>query len=179
MVPETHYTQSDGLSIAYQVIGDGTVDIVLVPGWLSNVEVFWEEPIVARFLRDLASFARLILFDKRGTGLSDRLVEVATLEQRLDDVRAVHHARCWRSGFHLGSRDRDDAPSRAGETRRADQGTQTARLRLPGFAGIHRTRARTGPGGAERSRSGWSEGQGCVAGAVSRTQKRKVQGGSE
>ena len=141
MVPETHYTQSDGLSIAYQVIGDGTVDMV-VPGWLSNVEVFWEEPIVARFLREPASFARLILFDKRGTGLSDRLVEVATLEQRMDDVRAVHHTRCWRSGFHLGSRDRDDATSRTGETRRADQGTQTARLRLPGFAGTHRTRAR-------------------------------------
>ena len=79
MVPETHYAQSDGLSIAYQVIGDGPVDIVLVPGWVSNVEVFWEEPIVARFLRELASFARLILFDNRGTGLSDRLVEVATL----------------------------------------------------------------------------------------------------
>ena len=57
MVPETHYAQSDGLSIAYQVIGDGPVDIVLVPGWVSNVEVFWEEPIVARFLRELASFA--------------------------------------------------------------------------------------------------------------------------
>jgi pimeloyl-ACP methyl ester carboxylesterase/class 3 adenylate cyclase len=92
MVPDTHYTQSDGLSIAYQVIGDGPVDIVLVPGWISNIEVFWEEPIVARFLRELASFARLILFDKRGTGLSDRLIEVATLEQRMDDVRAVMDA---------------------------------------------------------------------------------------
>jgi pimeloyl-ACP methyl ester carboxylesterase/class 3 adenylate cyclase len=92
MVPGTHYTQSDGLSIAYQVIGDGPVDIVLVPGWISNIEVFWEEPIVARFLQELASFARLILFDKRGTGLSDRLVEVATLEQRMDDVRAVMDA---------------------------------------------------------------------------------------
>ena len=92
MVPGTHYAQSDGLSIAYQVIGDGPVDIVLVPGWISNIEVFWEEPIVARFLQELASFSRLILFDKRGTGLSDRLVEVATLEQRMDDVRAVMDA---------------------------------------------------------------------------------------
>ena len=92
MVPGTHYTQSDGLSIAYQVIGDGPVDIVLVPGWISNIEVFWEEPIVARFLQELASFSRLVLFDKRGTGLSDRLVEVATLEQRMDDVRAVMDA---------------------------------------------------------------------------------------
>src|SRR5258708_39534659 len=103
MVPETHYTRSDSLSIAYQVIGDGTVDIVLVPGWLSNVVVFWEEPIVARFLRELASFARLILFDKRSIGLADRLVEVATLEQDMDDGRAIPHARCCAKGFHSGS----------------------------------------------------------------------------
>lgn len=92
MVPGTHYAQSDGLSIAYQVIGDGPVDIVLVPGWISNIEVLWEEPIIARFLQELGSFARLILFDKRGTGLSDRLIGVATLEQRMDDVRAVMDA---------------------------------------------------------------------------------------
>ncbi|WP_229175860.1 alpha/beta fold hydrolase [Bradyrhizobium ivorense] len=80
------------MSIAYQVMGDGPIDIVLVPGWISNIEVFWEEPIVARFLREIASFARLILFDKRGTGLSDRHIGVATLEQRMDDVRAVMDA---------------------------------------------------------------------------------------
>ncbi len=72
MTPETHYALSDGVNIAYQVVGDGPIDLVLVPGWVSNIEVFWEEPKVSRFLRRLAGFSRLILFDKRGTGLSDR-----------------------------------------------------------------------------------------------------------
>ena len=90
MVPETRYaTSSGGINIAYQVVGDGPIDLVVVPGWVSNIEVFWEEPNFARFLRELASFSRLILFDKRGTGLSDRVVEVSTLEDRMDDVRAV------------------------------------------------------------------------------------------
>jgi pimeloyl-ACP methyl ester carboxylesterase/class 3 adenylate cyclase len=92
MIPKTHYTSVGGISIAYQVLGNGPVDLVMVPGWLSNIEVFWEEPRVRRFLEQLASFARLILFDKRGTGLSDRVVEVATLEQRMEDVRAVMDA---------------------------------------------------------------------------------------
>jgi pimeloyl-ACP methyl ester carboxylesterase len=89
MTPDTKYASSGGINIAYQVIGDGPLDLVLVPGWVSNIEVFWEEPNFARFLRELSSFARLILFDKRGTGLSDRVVDVSTLEQRMDDVRAV------------------------------------------------------------------------------------------
>jgi pimeloyl-ACP methyl ester carboxylesterase/class 3 adenylate cyclase len=89
MVPETQYVRTAGVSVAYQVIGEGPVDLVLVPGFLSNVEVFWEEPRVARFLQKLASFSRLIIFDKRGTGLSDRVTDAATLEERMDDVRAV------------------------------------------------------------------------------------------
>ena len=89
MTPDTKYASSGGINIAYQVIGEGPLDLVLVPGWVSNIEVFWEEPNFARFLRELSSFARLILFDKRGTGLSDRAVDVSTLEQRMDDVRAV------------------------------------------------------------------------------------------
>jgi pimeloyl-ACP methyl ester carboxylesterase len=89
MIPETQYVQTAGVSIAFQVVGDGPVDLVLVPGFLSNVEVFWEEPRVARFLQKLASFSRLIIFDKRGTGLSDRVTDAATLEERMDDVRAV------------------------------------------------------------------------------------------
>jgi pimeloyl-ACP methyl ester carboxylesterase len=89
MTPQTHYTRSGQLSIAYQVIGDGPIDLVMVPGWISNIEVFWEDPHVARFFERLGAFSRLILFDKRGTGLSDRSVEVATLEERMDDVRAV------------------------------------------------------------------------------------------
>jgi pimeloyl-ACP methyl ester carboxylesterase len=92
MTPETRYTKSGDISIAYQVVGSGPRDLILVPGWVSNVEVFWEEPAVARFLGRLASFSRLILFDKRGTGLSDRLGELPTLETRMDDVRAVMDA---------------------------------------------------------------------------------------
>ena len=89
MTPETRYAHSGNLSIAYQVIGNGPIDLVVVPGWISNIEVFWEDPHVARFFEKLATFSRLILFDKRGTGLSDRSIEAATLEERMDDMRAV------------------------------------------------------------------------------------------
>ncbi len=92
MMPETHYALSDGVNVAYQVIGDGPIDLVLVPGWVSNIEVFWEEPTMSRFLRRLAGFSRLILVDKRGTGLSDRVTDTPTLEERMDDVRAVMDA---------------------------------------------------------------------------------------
>jgi len=86
---ETAYARSDELSIAYQVTGSGPLDLVFVPGWVSHVELMWEEPEVAAFLRRLASFSRLILVDRRGTGLSDRVARLPTLEQRMDDVRAV------------------------------------------------------------------------------------------
>jgi class 3 adenylate cyclase len=89
MTPETRYARSGDVNIAYQVVGDAPRDLVLVPGWVSNIEVFWESPMVARFLQRLASFTRLILFDKRGTGLSDRLGALPNLETRIDDVRAV------------------------------------------------------------------------------------------
>ena len=89
MQPETRYAKSGDVSIAYQVVGNGPPDLVLVPGWVSNVEVFWEEPSISRFLTRLASFSRLILFDKRGTGLSDRVADMPSLEVRMDDVRAV------------------------------------------------------------------------------------------
>ncbi len=94
MQPETRYAKSGVVNIAYQVVGDGPLDLVFVPGWISHLEVGWEEPSFARFLRRLASFSRLILFDKRGTGLSDRVsvMELPTLEQRMDDVRAVMDA---------------------------------------------------------------------------------------
>lgn len=92
MQPETKYAISGDINIAYQVIGNGPRDLILVPGWMSNIEVLWEDPAVARFLRRLASFSRLILFDKRGTGLSDRLGNLPDLETRMDDVRAVMDA---------------------------------------------------------------------------------------
>jgi class 3 adenylate cyclase len=89
MRPETRYAQSGGVNIAFQVVGGATRDLVLVPGWVSNIEVYWEDPALARFLMRLASFSRLILFDKRGTGLSDRVADMPSLEVRMDDVRAV------------------------------------------------------------------------------------------
>ena len=89
--PETRYARSGDVSIAYQVVGDGPLDLIFVSGWVSHLDAFWGEPSFARFLRRLASFSRLILFDKRGTGLSDRVpvAELPTLEERIDDVRAV------------------------------------------------------------------------------------------
>ena len=93
-IPPVEYARSGDVDIAYQVIGDGPRDLVFVQGWVSNIEYLWHEPTLARFLRRLASFSRLILFDKRGTGLSDRVAidELPTLEQRMDDVRAVMDA---------------------------------------------------------------------------------------
>jgi pimeloyl-ACP methyl ester carboxylesterase len=90
--PETRYAKSGAVSIAYQVVGDGPVDLVLVPGFVSHVEVAWEEPRLARFLTRLASFSRLIVFDKRGTGMSDPVVSAPSMEQRMDDIRAVMDA---------------------------------------------------------------------------------------
>ena len=90
--PSTHYARSGDVSIAYQVLGDGPIDLVFVMGWVSHLDYFWREPSFARFLTRLASFSRLILFDKRGTGLSDRVTDLPTLEQRMDDVRAVMEA---------------------------------------------------------------------------------------
>jgi pimeloyl-ACP methyl ester carboxylesterase/class 3 adenylate cyclase len=89
---QTRYARVGEISIAYQVVGNGPVDLVFVPSWITNVEENWQEPGYARFLNRLASFSRLILFDKRGTGLSDRVVELPTLEQRMEDVRAVMDA---------------------------------------------------------------------------------------
>lgn len=86
---ETKYAKSGNVNIAYQVVGEGPIDLVFVMGWVSNIEYSWEEPSFANFLKRLASFSRFVIFDKRGTGLSDRVAELPTLEQRMDDVRAV------------------------------------------------------------------------------------------
>ena len=94
MDPKTEYARSGDVHIAYQVVGQGPLDLVYVPGWVSHVEQAWEEPTLARFLRRLGSFSRLIVFDKRGTGLSDRVPDdkLPTLEERMDDLRAVMDA---------------------------------------------------------------------------------------
>ena len=91
-LPETRYALSDDVNIAYQVMGDGPVDIVLVPGFMSHIEFRHELPGNTAFLRRLSSFARVVTFDKRGQGLSDRVSDAPSLEQRMDDVRAIMDA---------------------------------------------------------------------------------------
>jgi len=89
MPPQTHYARTGEVNIAYQVVGDGPLDLVFVPGFISHLDLQWADPRIARFLEKLASFSRLIMFDKRGTGLSDPVAAPAPLEDRMDDVRAV------------------------------------------------------------------------------------------
>ena len=90
--PPTHYAKSGDTSIAYQVVGDGPIDVVLVLGFATHLELQWEGAPFARFCERLGNFSRLIIFDKRGTGLSDPVTDVPTLETRIDDVRAVMDA---------------------------------------------------------------------------------------
>lgn len=91
-IPETRFAQSGEVSIAYQVMGDAPVDLIVIPGMVSHVEFFHELPGYTDFLRRLAAFARVVTFDKRGQGLSDRFADAPTLDQRIDDVRAVMQA---------------------------------------------------------------------------------------
>jgi class 3 adenylate cyclase len=94
VVRTTQYARSGGVNIAYQVVGDGAFDLVFAPPWVSHLEEDWEDPMHARFLERLASFSRLIVFDKRGTGMSDRVPDdrLPLLEERMDDMRAVMDA---------------------------------------------------------------------------------------
>jgi len=90
--PKTNYTKSSEFNLAYQVIGEGPVDIIYIPGWVSNIDMMWSEPRLAAFLTRLTLFSRLIIFDKRGTGLSDRSDEYSTMAERMDDINAVMKA---------------------------------------------------------------------------------------
>ena len=101
MTPEIHFAENDGVNIAYQVFGSGSRDLIIIPGWLSNLDIFWEEPRAARFFRALAEFSRVIIIDKRGTGLSDR-VPPPTLEVQMDDVKAVMEAADSMQASFLG-----------------------------------------------------------------------------
>jgi len=92
MKPATQYTKSGRINIAYQVFGSGSIDLVYIPGWVSNIDWMWACPELVSFLEELGRICRVILFDKRGTGLSDRVVELSTLEERMDDIRAVMDA---------------------------------------------------------------------------------------
>ncbi|MBO3697129.1 alpha/beta fold hydrolase [Roseivirga sp. E12] len=87
--PNTKYTKSGRINIAYQVFGSGPIDLVYIPGWVSNIDWMWACPELVNFLQELGKICRVVLFDKRGTGLSDRVVELSTLEERMDDIRAV------------------------------------------------------------------------------------------
>jgi class 3 adenylate cyclase len=88
-MPTTRYVKSDDVHIAYQVMGEGSFDLLFVPGFVSNIESIWHSPQISTFFRRLASFSRLILFDKRGTGMSDRSSQIFTLEQRMHDVQTI------------------------------------------------------------------------------------------
>ncbi len=89
MTPTTRYARSGELHIAYQVVGEGPIDLVYVPSWISQLEHYWEEPVIARYFSRLASFSRLIMFDRRGSGMSDPVPSPPTLEEQMDDVVAV------------------------------------------------------------------------------------------
>ena len=104
-VPETRYARSGDLQIAYQVVGEGPLDVVLIPSYLSNIELYWELPSSARFFERLASFSRLILFERRGSGMSDGIAGATPLEEQIDDVQAVIDAvGSERAGADLVSR---------------------------------------------------------------------------
>jgi class 3 adenylate cyclase len=92
MPPQTRYARSGDLHIAYQVIGEGPIDLVYVPSWISALEHYWDEPTVSRYFNRLASFSRLIMFDRRGSGMSDPVPNAPTLEEQMDDVVAVMDA---------------------------------------------------------------------------------------
>ena len=108
--PETRYARAGDVRVAYQVLGDGPRDLVLVPGFVSNLELAWEHPPYERFMRRLSSFARVIVFDKRVSGLSDPVDRAATIEERTDDIRVVMDAvgseradlLGWSEGANMG-----------------------------------------------------------------------------
>lgn len=101
-IPETRYARSGDVSVAYQVTGDGPFDVVVVPGFLSHVELAWRNEFDGALRKRLASFSRLIVFDKRGTGMSDRVAGIPALETRIDDVRAVMDAAGSRRAAVVG-----------------------------------------------------------------------------
>src|SRR4030088_1762502 len=91
-MPVTRYAKSGDVHIAYQVFGNGPIDLVFIPGFVSHIENYWDQPDLARWLLRLSSFARVAIFDKRGTGLSDRVSEAASFGPRMDAARAVTDA---------------------------------------------------------------------------------------
>ena len=123
--PETRYVKSGDAHIAYQVVGHGSADLIVVRGYVSHLDAGWESPALASFYRRLAWFCRPILFDKRGTGLSDRVPEdrLPTLEQRMDDMRAVMEAVGSERAALLGASEGGPWPPVRGHLSRADART--------------------------------------------------------
>src|SRR5262245_23412191 len=107
--PPVRYTNVDGLQLAYQIIGEGPLDLMFHPGYPWHLELQWEHPVVERFYRRLAAFSRLILFDRRGTGLSERGLEIHDFDARVEDITAVLDAvgsdRCAHIGVSMGGRE--------------------------------------------------------------------------
>jgi pimeloyl-ACP methyl ester carboxylesterase len=126
-VSETPYAKSGDVRIAYQVVGNGSVELVFVPEFVSNLDVWWEEPSWAQFWGRLATFSRLILFDKRGTGLSDHTAPVANLEDRMDDVRACAQRSESQLSDLLSGEGRRWENKRLERHRSIEPGTGTAR----------------------------------------------------
>jgi class 3 adenylate cyclase len=102
MQPDTRYAKSGEVHIAYQVFGDGPINLVIVPGFVSNIEIFWEQPELARELLHMASYARVAMFDKRGTGMSDRIAGVPHFDERMDDLRSVMDAAAMEQAAVFG-----------------------------------------------------------------------------
>src|SRR5712691_3587805 len=149
-IPETRYARSGDVSIAYQAFGEGPPDIIWVSGVISNVEYQWAEPRFASHLRRMGSFGRIIRFDKRGTGLSDSVGGVPTLEQRMDDVRAVL----------------DDATSGRSWARSACRRSSCTDAKIRWWTS---TRAVTWPSGSRpRATSSWRASTRCPSSATPR-----------
>jgi class 3 adenylate cyclase/pimeloyl-ACP methyl ester carboxylesterase len=102
MLPVTRYAKSRDVHVAYQVFGDGPINLVIAPPFVSNIENYWEEPDFSRWLLRLASYARIVMLDKRGTGMSDRVTELPGLDERMDDVRVVLDAAGMEQAALLG-----------------------------------------------------------------------------
>jgi pimeloyl-ACP methyl ester carboxylesterase len=117
VLPATRYARSGEINIAYQVVGDGPIDLIIVPGSISHVEMVHELPAVSGNVQRLARFARVITFDKRGQGLSDRVSGVPSLEERMDDVRAVMDAVGSRKTVLMGLSEGSDMSAEIGKSR--------------------------------------------------------------
>ncbi len=102
MKPEIKYTTGEGISLAYQTIGTGQIDIIFMPGWISNIDLMWNQSEFVKFINELCKIARVIIFDERGTGLSDRVDRVVTIEERVADIQTIMHATQSKKAVLIG-----------------------------------------------------------------------------